>query len=44
MNSHIFEDISEVGEDEMEKEYACLIRFYTDPEVNFYEKDRNPGY
>jgi hypothetical protein len=23
-----------------EKEYACLIRFYLDTEINFYEKDK----
>lgn len=28
------------GASQEEKAYLCLIRFYMDPEINFYEKDK----
>lgn len=28
------------GTNQEEKAYLCLIRFYMDPEINFYEKDK----
>lgn len=28
------------GSSQEEKAFTCLIRFYMDPEINFYEKDK----
>lgn len=35
MNLHLIQ-----GSSSAEKAYACEVRFYLDPEINFYEKDK----
>jgi hypothetical protein len=40
MNLYLFDEIEELGDNEDEKQYACMVRFYVDPEINFYERER----